>query len=170
VAPIGEVAAAGNSSSSTGALANSRTIMSVASLDSNLKPSVVSDFRKIEIAASGAEIFSSLSRPKLYGLWANEWPSMAASHVTGCAVLWTETSPPASRHEPVEKATSHGQAAAVPAYANWRRLVQAPCGQALNVPIGYGHKLHVRYTFIRHIRLVHYGLRCIMSVWSPAGP
>src|SRR5205085_11491906 len=61
------VAAAGNASSQTGAPANSPTIMSVASLDPSLTPSSFSNFGKIEIAAPGRDVFSSLPRPRLYG-------------------------------------------------------------------------------------------------------
>ena len=84
------IAAAGNASSSTGAPANSPTIMSVASLDPNLTPSSFSNFGKIEIAAPGRDVFSSWPRPTKYRTISGT--SMAAPHVAGCAALWAETS------------------------------------------------------------------------------
>lgn len=85
------VAAAGNAGSSTGSPANSPTIMSVASLDSNLRPSSFSNFGKIEIAAPGRDVFSSVPRPTRYGV--KSGTSMATPHVAGCAALWAQTSP-----------------------------------------------------------------------------
>jgi subtilisin len=85
------IAAAGNAASSTGAPANSPTIMSVASLDTNLRPSSFSNFGKIQIAAPGRDIFSSWPRPTRYKIISGT--SMAAPHVSGCASLWAETSP-----------------------------------------------------------------------------
>jgi subtilisin len=85
------IAAAGNAASATGAPANSPTIMSVASLDQNLTPSSFSNFGKIEIAAPGRDVFSSVPRPTRYGI--KSGTSMATPHVAGCAALWAETSP-----------------------------------------------------------------------------
>ena len=85
------VAAAGNAASNTGAPANSPTIFSVASLDPNLTPSAFSNFGKIEIAAPGRDVFSSVPRPTRYGI--KSGTSMATPHVAGCAALWAETSP-----------------------------------------------------------------------------
>jgi hypothetical protein len=84
------VAAAGNASAQTGAPANSPTIMSVASLDPNLSPSAFSNFGKVEIAAPGRDVFSSVPRPRRYGIM--NGTSMATPHVAGCAALWAETS------------------------------------------------------------------------------
>ena len=85
------IAAAGNAASSTGAPANSPTIMSVASLDSNLSPSSFSNFGKVEIAAPGGNVFSSVPMPQRYGF--KSGTSMATPHVAGCAALWAQTSP-----------------------------------------------------------------------------
>ena len=84
------IAAAGNAGSFTGAPANSPTIMSVASLDPSMTPSSFSNFGKIEIAAPGRDIFSSVPRPTRYGV--KNGTSMATPHVAGCAALWAETS------------------------------------------------------------------------------
>jgi subtilisin family serine protease len=84
------IAAAGNAGSTTGAPANSPTIMSVASLDMGLTPSSFSNFGKIEIAGPGRDVFSSVPRPTRYGT--KSGTSMATPHVAGCAALWAETS------------------------------------------------------------------------------
>lgn len=84
------VAAAGNAGSNTGSPANSPTIMSVASLDTNLSPSSFSNFGKVEIAAPGRDVFSSWPRPTRYKTISGT--SMATPHVAGCAALWAETS------------------------------------------------------------------------------
>jgi subtilisin family serine protease len=85
------IAAAGNSGPGpTIQPANSPTIMAVASLDSNLRPSSFSCRGKIEIAGPGRDIFSSWPRPTRYKTISGT--SMACPHVVGCGALWAETS------------------------------------------------------------------------------
>ena len=89
------IAAAGNNNlpngAPTGAPANSPTIMSVSALNHNLTFAVFSNFGKVDIAAVGANVFSSVPRPTRYGF--KSGTSMACPTVAGCAALWAETAP-----------------------------------------------------------------------------
>jgi subtilisin len=118
------IAAAGNDSSTTGAPANSPTIMSVASLDPNLSPSSFSNFGKIEIAAPGRDVFSSVPRPTRYGT--KSGTSMATPHVAGCAALWAETSPSLRGMNLWNKLLSTAKALPFPVSRVGKGLVQAP--------------------------------------------
>jgi subtilisin family serine protease len=84
------VAASGNENASTGAPANSPTILSVASLDPNLRRSSFSNFGKVELAAPGRDVFSAWPRPIRYRSISGT--SMATPHVAGCAALWAQSS------------------------------------------------------------------------------
>jgi subtilisin family serine protease len=118
------IAAAGNSANQTGAPANSPTIMAVASLDPNLAPSSFSCFGKIEIAAPGRDVFSSVPMPTRYGI--KSGTSMATPHVAGCAALWAETSPTLRGMALWNKLLATALPLPQPASKVGRGLVQAP--------------------------------------------
>ncbi len=118
------VAAAGNEASPTGSPANSPSIMSVASLDSNLRPSSFSNFGKVEIAGPGRDVFSSVPRPTRYGT--KSGTSMATPHVAGCAALWAETSASLRGMLLWRKLLATARALPQPASRVGAGLVQAP--------------------------------------------
>jgi subtilisin family serine protease len=118
------IAAAGNEASTTGAPANSPTIMSVASLDPNMAPSSFSNFGKVDIAAPGRDVFSSLPRPRLHGI--KSGTSMAAPHVAGCAALWAESNPSLRGMALWNKLLATAKPLAFPASKVGKGLVQAP--------------------------------------------
>ena len=119
------IAGAGHSASSNvGAPANSPTIMSVAALDPNLTPSGFSNFGKIEITAPGRDVFSSMPRPRLYGVLSGT--ATAAAHVAGCAALWAETSPSLRGIHLWRKLQATARRLPFPATRVGAGLVQAP--------------------------------------------
>ena len=118
------IAAAGNAASNTGAPANSPTILSVASLDPNLAPSSFSNFGKIEIAAPGRDVFSSVPRPTRYGT--KSGTSMATPHVAGCAALWAELSPAMRGQVLWNRLLAAARPLPFPASRVGKGLVQAP--------------------------------------------
>ena len=119
------IAAAGNAASNTGAPANSPTIMSVASLDqSPLAPSSFSNFGKVEIAAPGRDVFSSVPRPTRYGT--KSGTSMATPHVAGCAALWAQSSPTLRALALWRKLQATARPLPFPVARVGRGLVQAP--------------------------------------------
>ena len=118
------IAAAGNSASSTGAPANSPTIMSVAALTQSLTPASFSNFGKIEISGPGVDVFSSVPRPTKYGI--KSGTSMACPHVSGCAALWAETSPTLRGMALWNKLLATARPLPFPPARVGRGLVQAP--------------------------------------------
>ena len=118
------VAAAGNQAGATRAPANSPTIMAVASLDPNMRPSSFSNFGKIEIAAPGRDVFSSVPIPPRYGT--KSGTSMATPHVAGCAALWAQTSPSLRGLALWRRLVSSAKPLPLPASRVGAGLVQAP--------------------------------------------
>lgn len=118
------VAAAGNDAASTGAPANSPSILSVASLDPALVPSSFSNFGKIELAAPGRDVFSAAPMPTRYRTMSGT--SMATPHVAGCAALWAETSPSLRGVNLWNKLLASAKPLPFPASKVGRGLVQAP--------------------------------------------
>jgi hypothetical protein len=118
------VAAAGNANGQTGAPANSPTIMSVASLDADLRRSSFSNFGKVEIAAPGRDVFSSVPRPTRYGI--KSGTSMATPHVAGCAALWAQSSAALRGNALWKKLQATARPLSEPPSRVGKGLVQAP--------------------------------------------
>jgi len=119
------VAAAGNANGApTGAPANSPSIMAVASLDSNLRPSSFSNTGKMEIAGPGRDVFSSWPRPQRYNTISGT--SMATPHVAGCAALWAQSNPSLRGKQLWDKLQATAQRLSFPATVVGAGLVQAP--------------------------------------------
>ena len=119
------VAAAGNNNGApTGAPANSPSIMAVASLDSNLRPSSFSNKGKIEIAGPGGDVFSSWPRPQRYNTISGT--SMATPHVAGCAALWAQSNPSLRGKKLWDKLRATARRLPFPVAAVGAGLVQAP--------------------------------------------
>ena len=91
------IAAAGNRSARpghvapVGAPANSPTILSVGALDERLRVAGFSCGGKVDIAAPGVNVFSSLPMPRRYASW--NGTSMATPHVAGIAAVLAQGSP-----------------------------------------------------------------------------
>ena len=119
------IAAAGNSCPNpTGSPANSPTIMSVASLDKDLRLSSFTQLGKIEIAGAG---------PRRLLVGADAGPlrhksgtSMATPHVAGCAALWAQTSPNLRAMSLWRKLQETAKPLPLPATQVGAGLVQAP--------------------------------------------
>jgi subtilisin family serine protease len=118
------IAAAGNANGQTGAPANSPTIMSVASLDADLRRSSFSNFGKVEIAAPGRDVFSSVPRPTRYGI--KSGTSMATPHVAGCAALWAQSSTALRGNALWKKLQATARPLSEPSSRVGKGLVQAP--------------------------------------------
>ena len=124
------VAATGNDSARPGLIApciqpaNSPTIVAVAALDERLRVAGFSNGHKVEIAAPGVNVFSSLPLPRRYASWSGT--SMATPHVAGIAALLAQANPNlrglALRNALLRMARPLG----APATDVGRGLVQAP--------------------------------------------
>jgi subtilisin len=119
------VAAAGNSfPNPTGSPANSPTIMSVASVDKDLRLSSFVQRGKVDIAGPGRDVFSSVPMPGRYGT--KSGTSMATPHVAGCAALWAQTSPNLRAQNLWRKLQETARPLPLPATQVGAGLVQAP--------------------------------------------
>ncbi len=132
------IAAAGNDSSrpgtiaTTGAPANSPSIMAVAGVDSNLDMYVRSNGGKIEITGPAVNVLSSVPGSTLYGN--KTGTSMATPHVSGIAALWAETDASLRGQALWDKLVSSAKAIPFPATDVGAGVVQAPTMPAVCNP------------------------------------
>jgi subtilisin family serine protease len=124
------IAASGNDSTRpfntipTGTPANSPGVVAVAALDNRLDVASFSNGGKIEIAAPGVSVFSSMPRPRMYGSISGT--SMATPHVAGIAALLAESNPALRASALMQALTNSAQGLPQPASDVGAGLVQAP--------------------------------------------
>ncbi|WAT17653.1 S8 family serine peptidase [Aurantiacibacter sp. MUD11] len=124
------IAASGNDSRRpgqivpTGAPANSPGAVAVAALDNRLDVASFSNGGKIEIAAPGVGVFSSLPRPRLHASWSGT--SMATPHVAGVAALLAQSDPTLRGQALADRLQALARSLPHPATDVGAGLVQAP--------------------------------------------
>ena len=110
--------------SPVGAPANSPTVVSVGSLDADLKLAAFSSGGKIDIAAPGVNVVSSFPRPVLHKTWSGS--ACATAHAAGCAALFAQVSSALRGQALREKLFAAAERLPFPATDAGAGLVQAP--------------------------------------------